>query len=219
MPILAINTASSITAIALLDKDKNILGQETWQSQKNEAEMLLPEIDEMLKKNMLDFDDLDSVLVVSGPGSFTGLRVGVTVANTIAYLNKANLYAVNTFEYWWNQLHHKNLQDIKYTALLIFAGSRGVYVSLSPDQTDEKTVSLINIDELENFLKEHSIIKIFGDITEYQKEQLSAEFFETEYSFSENCAKILATNLTATPIVKPLYVKAPDITLSKKTLF
>lgn len=218
MPLLAINTASSNTAIALINSLENpkILDQDTWQSDKNEAESLLPKINEMLKKHDLHFDQLDEILAISGPGSFTGLRVGVTVANTISYLNKSKLYAVNTFEYWWTA-YEKDF-NVENSALLIFAGRRGVYVSLSPNNTDENSVKIINIDELEEYLSSNNIKFIFGDITEEQKSTIkNVTFNKINTTFAEVCAQ--CKDLKSTPIIMPLYVKNPDITPSKKSLY
>ena len=122
MLTLGINTASSLTSIALLQNGK-LMGENSWQSSNDEAEKLMPAIAELCK----DLTAIDQVIVISGPGSFTGLRVGVTVANTIAYLNKCELYAVDTFDYWW-------AKDVPAKELLIFAGSKGVYVNKDGDK-------------------------------------------------------------------------------------
>ena len=107
MPTLAINTASSKTAIALFEK-RGLIAQDSWQSQNDEAEKLMPNIDALFKNNKLKYEDIEKVLVVKGPGSFTGLRVGVTVANTIAYLNKCELYGIDTFSYWWHGIEQSS---------------------------------------------------------------------------------------------------------------
>lgn len=49
------------------------------------SQVLLPLINKILKKNKLGFKDLKAVEVETGPGSFTGLRVGVSIANALAY--------------------------------------------------------------------------------------------------------------------------------------
>ena len=92
---LAIDTASTTTSIALLDGDK-LLKEKTWLSEQNEAEKLMPEI----LKLITSLEDLKKIIVVNGPGSFTGLRVGVAVANTLAYLLGTELYGIETFKMW-----------------------------------------------------------------------------------------------------------------------
>ncbi|NIA02315.1 MAG: tRNA (adenosine(37)-N6)-threonylcarbamoyltransferase complex dimerization subunit type 1 TsaB, partial [Nitrospirae bacterium] len=123
MLTLGINTASSVTSIALLSEGK-LVGENSWQSHNDEAEKLMPAIAELLGKADAQLPQIERVIVISGPGSFTGLRVGVTVANTIAYLNECDLYAVDTFGYWWTTFSYGKVTDDKW-ALSIFAGSKG----------------------------------------------------------------------------------------------
>ncbi len=58
---------------------------------KTGSQVLLLFINEVLSKNKLKYSDVTSVKVKTGPGSFTGIRVGVSVAQTIAYYNGINL--------------------------------------------------------------------------------------------------------------------------------
>lgn len=211
MIILAINTASSKTAIALLQKDSDgeisILGEKSWQSANDEAEKLMPEIDALLADR--SFSDIEEVFVVRGPGSFTGLRVGVTVANTLAYLNDCPLKAIDTFGYCWSAYDG----DRDDAAVLIFAGSKGVYMNRSGENTE-----IVNIDELAETLK---VKKVFGDIREDQKEKIGdSEFIDIEKTFGEVTSHILSSKeLKNQKMVTPLYVKAPSISKSKKSLF
>jgi len=52
------------------------------------AQVVLPLVEQLLQKHKLNLSDLTEIEVNAGPGSFTGLRVGVTIANTLAYLLK-----------------------------------------------------------------------------------------------------------------------------------
>ena len=192
MLTLGINTASSSTSIALL-QDGKLVGEDSWQSHNDEAEKLMPAIAELCE----DLSKIERVIVISGPGSFTGLRVGVTVANTIAYLNECDLYAVDTFDYWW-------AKEIPGENLLIFAGRKGVYVN-----RDGKT-------EMTNLYDVKVEGPIFGDITEEQKKEIGAEFIEATETFGETLEKLAKEDLKSVKIVKPNYVKQPEITKSKK---
>lgn len=202
MLTLAINTASTKTAIALIDKK---VVEKSWKSKNNEAEKLLPEIAMLLKKSKKSFSDIDRVIVVKGPGSFTGLRIGVTVANTIAYLNNCKLYGIDTFEYWRS--------TDKETALLIYAGSGGVYASIKG-----KKPELINLPDLNKFLKKNKIKKVFGEISLEQKKILkNVTFIETKLSFGRIIEKMYPeiNARKSVKMVEPLYVKKPQISEKK----
>lgn len=66
---------------------------EAWQRQ---SEMMVVEIDNIMKRNSCSKCDIDSVIIGIGPGSYTGVRIGLTIAKTIAYASKAKLYAVSS---------------------------------------------------------------------------------------------------------------------------
>lgn len=205
MLTLAINTASSQTAIALL-QDGKLLSENSWQAHNDEAENLMPELNQLLQDEGKAFADIEKVIVVKGPGSFTGLRVGITVANTIAYLNQCELNAVSTFDFWWNAFQGAP----EGTALLVFAGRGGVYAN----------GEMVDLPDLGKWLEENKITKVFGDITDEQKEVLkNVEFIDLDFSFGKVIEETLINDLENLKIVKPLYVKNPSITLSKKTIF
>jgi tRNA threonylcarbamoyl adenosine modification protein YeaZ len=195
-----------------------VLGEISWQSKNNEAEKLMPAIYKLLKKCKMDFEDITEVFCVKGPGSFTGLRIGVTVANTISYLTRAELFGMDYFEYLWLV----GPDNAKRPALLIFAGKGGVYASLSPKDNPEKDVKNINIADLAKYLKSKKIKNVFGDITMEQKKFLGqAKFVPNRKSFGKVMAEIFATNhkLKSVKIIKPVYIKSPGITPEKSRLF
>jgi len=206
MLTLAINTASSFTSIALLGSQK-LLSENSWKSENDEAEKLMPAIDTLLKEHDKTYKDIERVISIKGPGSFTGLRVGITVANTISYLTGCELLAIDTFKYWWSK------ESDPETALLIFAGKKGVYVSF-PEEAPET----INLDELNDYLSSKNIKKAFGDISDKQKEVLDIPFEESAESFGEIIAKIPSEKFTKESIIKPNYIKPPSITISTKKL-
>lgn len=78
---LFIDTSSSEKIIVGIDGKK----YET-DARKEKAQKLLPFIDELLKKKNLKVEDISEIKVNTGPGSFTGLRVGVSVANTLGWV-------------------------------------------------------------------------------------------------------------------------------------
>lgn len=93
MITLAIDTSSAIEYVAVFSKNK-ILAQRSWKGNYDETKKLLPAIESVLKKASIGFKDIDRIIVACGPGAFTGLRIGVTVANTLALALKKPLFAV-----------------------------------------------------------------------------------------------------------------------------
>lgn len=81
--ILIIDTSDKATGIGLIGN--GILKTKLWTSNKNQSEKLLPYIDKLLKKNQVKPKQLKWISVNLGPGSFTGLKIGVSVANAFGY--------------------------------------------------------------------------------------------------------------------------------------
>lgn len=85
MRILAIDTALEACSVAVLDTARaDTLTHESLPMQRGHAEALMPLIARVLESAQLDFTALDRIAVTTGPGSFTGLRVGIAAARGIA---------------------------------------------------------------------------------------------------------------------------------------
>ena len=83
--ILIINTAPQDHMTVILAQKKDSFKAKTVSGQFRQAEKLLPAIDAILKKNGATLEKLRGLGVVTGPGGFTSVRIGVAVANAFAY--------------------------------------------------------------------------------------------------------------------------------------
>lgn len=84
--ILLFNSADMLCRLTLIDGGKRYAYE--WQADRTLAKNLLGFIRDKLAERGAGFDDIESIGVYKGPGSFTGLRIGLTVLNTIASTNK-----------------------------------------------------------------------------------------------------------------------------------
>lgn len=80
---LSIDTASELASIAL-SREGRVIAQSTWQCRQNHTVELLPAIDALLAESDAPKRDLTAVFVCAGPGMYTGLRVGISVAQGLA---------------------------------------------------------------------------------------------------------------------------------------
>jgi len=89
MLVLAIDTALDACSAALIDADDDrVLASESREIGRGHAEHLLPIIDGVMKKAGVKFNDVDRFAVTVGPGSFTGLRVGLSAARGFGLVTK-----------------------------------------------------------------------------------------------------------------------------------
>jgi tRNA threonylcarbamoyladenosine biosynthesis protein TsaB len=85
MRVLAIDTALEACSAALLDTDRGgVIASETLVMARGHAEAVMPLIARVMDSAAVEFADLDRIAVTTGPGSFTGLRVGISAARGIA---------------------------------------------------------------------------------------------------------------------------------------
>ena len=83
--ILALDTATMVAAVALGDEDGRLLGEVSWTAGYRHGEELLARIDGLLEDHATALGDLGAIVVGTGPGAFTGLRVGLATAKGLAH--------------------------------------------------------------------------------------------------------------------------------------
>ncbi len=84
MIILTIRTDKPESEIGLYDNERQIF-YEKWQAHRQLAETIHTKVDELLSSQKLSLKDIQGIVIFRGPGSFTGIRIGVSVANALAY--------------------------------------------------------------------------------------------------------------------------------------
>ncbi len=84
MIVLAVDSSSKVATVALM-KDEKLLGEITLNDKKQHSVILMTIIQELLKNNNLSVDDIDGYVVSKGPGSFTGLRIGMATIKGLSF--------------------------------------------------------------------------------------------------------------------------------------
>lgn len=97
MRILAIDSSSNVASVAIVDEDR-VVGEYTINNKITHSQTLLPMIDELFKMVETEPDTVDAIAVTSGPGSFTGLRIGSATAKGLGMALSKPLIAVPTLE-------------------------------------------------------------------------------------------------------------------------
>ena len=96
--ILNIETATRNCSVALSQNGNMLVCKEIAEAGYSHAEKLHVFIDEILKENKLTFKDLSAIAISQGPGSYTGLRIGVSAAKGLCYSLDIPLIAIDTLE-------------------------------------------------------------------------------------------------------------------------
>jgi tRNA threonylcarbamoyladenosine biosynthesis protein TsaB len=96
--ILAIDTAMNACSVACYNADSGSIKARSVAMSRGQAEALIPMVEEIVAGAALAFEALDSVVTTTGPGAFTGLRVGLSAAKSFALALNVPLWGLSTFQ-------------------------------------------------------------------------------------------------------------------------
>lgn len=172
MKILSIDSATAAATCAILNDD-NVLGEITFNYKKQHSLVLMPMIDELFNNTGMSISDIDAFVASKGPGSFTGLRIGLSTIKGLSQGTGKPFVTVSTLDSLAYNLAYTDgiicpildaLRDNVYTALYTFNNYELKRI------TDYMNIS---IDELITMLKEKNCsISFVGDGTAKFKEKL-----------------------------------------------
>lgn len=83
--ILAIKTDNPTAELYLLNSKGEVRSEDVWRADRELSVQILQHIEQLLRAEDKEYSDLKGIVAFEGPGSFTGLRIGITVANTLAF--------------------------------------------------------------------------------------------------------------------------------------
>lgn len=184
--LLAIDTASAVLSCALAKEDV-LVAEWTVQRRLTHSEQLIPHIDEMMKEAGVQREDITAVAVSNGPGSFTGLRIGLACAKMLAYIWHIPLITVDTLE----ALAH-NLVGSQAFVLSMEDAQRGnVYAALYASFEDIWKVwgnKVLSIDEaIAESIQHGGPIIAVGESADVYKEKLQKQGILVAYPHQRHC--------------------------------
>lgn len=221
MKILAIDTSSSICSVAILEDD-NLIDKNELNDGKTHSENLMPLLDELLKRNNLKPNDINLIACCVGPGSFTGIRIGVASIKPIAEVLNIKVASVMSLETLARSVEGKNT-----IVSLIDARNNQVYCGIFDKQYNKKEEYLADdINEIIEVLKKYENICFVGNGAELHKELLAnslknVEFSEDNNQSAENVGKIgykkyLENDLCTADTIMPVYLRKSQAERLKK---
>ena len=164
MLILGIDTSSDICSVGL-SKDKEFIGEINIKLKRRHSERLLPIVKRLLFETGKSLNDLDGIVVTNGPGSFTGLRIGLSTVQAFKMALDIPVYSISTLEYMAYVLaqHHKDTVFLP----MIDARNKRVYTAVFNNENNNLFLNrlskdqAIRIDEIENLIKQYNKKIIF----------------------------------------------------------
>lgn len=169
MKILSIDSSRNTQSFSVYDFDSSsFLLSEKFSSK---SSLFLPEMVAILNQQNLSAQDFQKLAVVTGPGSFTGIRTALSIVKTLAAELNLEIFAVNNFQLLRFEQHHDG-------ALAMEAGLNDYYISLDEDY-DNSTTNFFSLDlqnlPLLNF-KAENISRLTIDFLKSQKAPIYLDY-------------------------------------------
>ena len=155
----------------------------------NESSTLIPKIDELLKKQDKTYTDLSHIIIVRWPGSFTGVRTSVLVANTLAYS-------------LWIQITGLSFFDLFDNYPIIKASSRR---DCFIQKSSESEIEILTNDTIQEYVASSNIQQLYGEIIDIFDDTVSV-FDKIDYE-----SILQHISLDTLDRIEPLYIKRPNI--------
>ncbi len=161
--ILNIETSAAVCSVCLSQGGKPIAYKEDT-SINSHARILTTLIDQCIDEAKKSFKEIDAVAVSAGPGSFTGLRIGVSTAKGLCYALKKPLISIPTLKIVYRQMQSKITENPSYCMATVEAKKNSIYFCLFDADGKELTATTYTeaLENLQPLLAEFSPLLISG---------------------------------------------------------
>jgi tRNA threonylcarbamoyladenosine biosynthesis protein TsaB len=219
--ILNIETATKNCSVALAKEGKTILCKEIAEEGYSHAERLHVFIEVVIKETGITFQDLSAIAVSQGPGSYTGLRIGVSAAKGLCYALDIPLIAVDTLQVLASQAKVSNGLIIP----MLDARRMEVYSAIFTPTFENKRAVQAEVITENSFEDLQETLYFMGDCTEKCKPILTKENFifldEIKYPSAKEMSflsfeKYKKNDAVDVAYFEPYYLKDFMMTVSKK---
>ncbi len=191
---LLLDSSETLLVVALAKEDKTILDEICYPAWQRQSERMVLEIDNILKRNGMDRHDILGVVASKGPGSYTGVRISMTIAKTIVFALSIPLYLASSLEV---------LADPdKPSICLANARSKRSYMGAYHNGECLKEDSIEENVDVIDYINQHPDYTLCGDVT-------YLGFEKKEAGIAVNLARCIDDNhLCEEPLgAKPVYLK------------
>ena len=208
MRILFIDTSSADVSISVID-GKNVLASISETIPNKHSIYTVSFIDKVIKEAGLTANDINKILVVTGPGSFTGVRIGVTIAKTYAYLKNIDIISVSSLKILALSTNHD------YCLSLIDAKHDNYYLGLyDKDNNEVIPEQFINKDNVLKIINEYNPLLVSNENISIDNIKINIQVLDYISIFNYYQTK----TPTNPHLVVPNYLKLPGALEEKKWL-
>ena len=193
MYTVGVDTSHQFLLLALLKDDRLVEGVQL-DCFKHQSEYLIPEISKLLERHGLEASDIDSFVVAQGPGSYTGVRIGMTMAKVLGSLMNRDVYTLSTLQLY------AGLEDCY---VIMDARAKRVYVGRYKDGKPLMEDTIYTNDKMKEIISDGT--KVVGDL----------HLFGREDAYGDLCRNFVLLRDQWTPVenvdlLAPSYLKSNE---------
>ena len=190
MITIFLDSSNRDMSVGIADENKliEVISYEAWQSQ---SEVMVPELDKLLSKHDVARNDIKDIFVANGPGSYTGVRIAVTIAKTISTCLNVNIYPVSSLQILKD--------DDKPSICLINARSKRSYIGVYQNEKCLLEDQIMTNDEVLDYISKHHEYSICGDTAYLGVEGIRSNVIEQMFSLRK-VLKPVQNPLGLTPV-------------------
>jgi len=210
MLILSLDSAGAACG-ACLWLDKKIIASIIEPMDRGQDQRLMPIVLDVMKQAGIAFDNLDRIAVTRGPGSFTGLRIGLAAARGIGLAANKPVIGIDRFSIYYEMFRARN----KDVLVLIDSKRKELFCRFYPATGPAVKLTMMPAEDIAHFLKDKKDIIVTGDvapdgINNFQDPP------EKEIVICAVLAAAVTDVIDPAFLPRPLYLRAPDVTIKQK---
>ncbi len=206
MLILSLDSASSACS-ACVWRDGKVLAQVLEPMERGQDQRMMPLLIDLMKQASVSFDDLDRIAVTRGPGSFTGLRIGLAAARGIGLAADKPVIGVDRFAIFREQVQ----QPGKKLLVVINSKRKELFIQFYATDNSISSPAMMTQEEILDFLKLNPDTVVAGDAID-----TALPGFVKTTQLEAVTGALLASRTAVGDLAylpRPLYIRAPDVTI------
>lgn len=211
MNILAIDCIHETCSAAFFD-GKKVVSEIVESMERGQAERLLPMVREVLEKAHVGFEDVDAVAVTTGPGSFTGVRVGLAAADGIALAANLPMIGVSMLEATAWKVYAR-FRDVKKLCLVLETKRDDFYAQCFEEGQSVTSPAVWNANDLKNLT---GYVFAGNAVKRLVEEAGELPVIETTMPTAADIALFASNKPAERKYPEPLYLREAEVTLCRK---
>lgn len=189
---IVMDTSNQYLAVGLY-KDGLCLESLCEKGSRTQSEYAIPALDRMLKKHQIQLLEIDEMIITEGPGSYTGVRVAMTIAKTLAVISPVTIKTVSSLAAYAG--NNKAISVLDARSRKVYVGLYDQGEALMPDQ-------MMTLDAYADFKAAHPDFPVFGDRGVDEEACDEVPLCDHIYALGQKKAAV-----TYTDALVPVYIK------------